>query len=98
LLLARWVRRGGILPAPAAVVSLTAVLVAGCASAPPAARPPEGLRPTACEKRALMTGRPPDVGGVEAVAYELRWGLLAPESCPEAGGRLDGGLAGSSAP
>lgn len=45
-----------------------------------------------------MTGRPPDVGGVEAVAYELRWGLLAPESCPEAGGRLDGGLAGSSAP
>jgi hypothetical protein len=98
LLLARWVRRGGILPAPVAVVSLVGALLAGCAVAPPAARPPEGLRPTACEKRALMTGGPPDVGGVEAVAYELRWGLLAPESCPEAGGRLDGGLAGSSAP
>jgi hypothetical protein len=92
------VRRGGILPARAAVVSLAAALLAGCASAAPAPRAPDRLTPTACEKRALMTGQSPDASGVEAVAHDLRWGLLAPESCPEAGGRLDGGLAGRSAP
>ena len=76
-----------------------AALLAGCVSAAPPSRPPEAkLTPTACEKRALMTGQPPDLVGVEAVANDMRWGLLAPESCPEAGGRLDGGLAGRSGP
>jgi hypothetical protein len=37
-----------------------------------------------------MTGQAPDVAGVAAVVEGLF--LLAPESCPEAGGRLDGGL------
>jgi len=73
------------------LVALTAGLLAGCASAVPAL-PSDRLTPTACEKRALMTGRAPDVTGVAAVAEGLFWGLLAPESCPEAGGRLDGGL------
>jgi hypothetical protein len=45
-----------------------------------------------------MTGQAPDPAGVEAVAEGMRWGLLAPESCAEAGGRLDGGLAGPSSP
>jgi hypothetical protein len=70
-------------------VALTAGLLAGCASAAPAL-PSDRLRPTACEKRALMTGQAPDVAGVAAVVEGLF--LLAPESCPEAGGRLDGGL------
>lgn len=70
------------------VVALTAGLLAGCASAAPAL-PSDRLTPTACEKRALMTGQAPDWTGVEAVVQGLF--LLAPESCPEAGGRLDGG-------
>jgi hypothetical protein len=36
-----------------------------------------------------MTGQAPDVAGVAAVVEGLF--LFAPESCPEAGGRLDGG-------
>jgi hypothetical protein len=36
-----------------------------------------------------MTGQAPDVAGVAAVVEGLF--LLAPESCPDAGGRLDGG-------
>ena len=67
---------------------LTAGLVAGCASAAPALLPSDRLTPTACEKRALMTGQAPDVAGVAAVVEGLF--LLAPESCPDAGGRLDG--------
>lgn len=69
-------------------VALTAGLLAGCASTAPAL-PSDRLTPTACEKRALMTGQAPDVAGVAAVVEGLF--LLAPESCPEAGGRLDGG-------
>ena len=68
--------------------ALTAGLVAGCASAAPAL-PADRLTPTACEKRALMTGQAPDLAGVAAVVAGLF--LLAPESCPDAGGRLDGG-------
>ena len=71
-----------------ALGALTAGLVAGCASAAPAL-PADRLTPTACEKRALMTGQAPDVAGVAAVVEGLF--LLAPESCPDAGGRLDGG-------
>lgn len=72
-------------------LSLAVGLLAGCASAvarpaPPAPR--EGLVPTACERSALMTGQPPDVTSPEAAAENLRWGALAPESCPEPG-RLD---------
>jgi hypothetical protein len=62
--------------------------VAGCASAAPAL-PSDRPTPTACEKRALMTGQAPDVAGVAAVVEGLF--LLAPESCPDAGGRLDRG-------
>jgi hypothetical protein len=69
--------------------ALAAGLLAGCAGVAPAP-PSDQLRPTACEKRALMTGRTPDLSGVEAVVAGLF--LLAPESCPDAGGRLDGGL------
>ena len=36
-----------------------------------------------------MTGQAPDGTSVEAVVQGLF--LLAPESCPDAGGRLDGG-------
>ena len=68
--------------------ALTAGLVAGCASAAPAL-PSDRLTPTACEKRALMTGQALDLAGVAAVVEGLF--LLAPESCPDAGGRLDGG-------
>ena len=63
-------------------------LLAACASVTPGA-PPKGLTPTACEKRALMTGEAPDVTSPEAVAESLRWGEFAPETCPEAAGRLD---------
>jgi len=71
--------------------ALAAGLLAGCASAAPAL-PSDRLIPTACEKRALMTGQAPDIAGVAAVVEGLF--LLAPESCLEAGGRLDGGLRG----
>ena len=70
------------------LLALTAALPAGCASAAPAL-PSDRLTPTACEKRALMTGQAPDGTGVAAVVEGLF--LLAPESCPDAGGRLDGG-------
>jgi hypothetical protein len=68
-------------------------LIAACTSVPaaapvrPAASPP-GLMPTACEKRALMTGQISDVVGPEALAESLPWGALAPETCPDAAGRL----------
>lgn len=71
-----------------------AALLTGCASATPAAPPPNRPTPTACEKRALMTGQAPDLTGVKAVAEGMWWGLLAPETCPDAGGRLDGGPLG----
>ena len=35
-----------------------------------------------------MTGQAPDVAGAEAVAEGMRWGLLAPETCPDAAGKL----------
>ncbi len=35
-----------------------------------------------------MTGKAPDVDSPAAAAENLRWGALAPESCPDAG-RLD---------
>ena len=78
-------RRLGGLPA------LVAALLVGCATAPPPrtlAPPREGLTPTACEKRALMTGQAPDPAAAETVAEGLRWGVLAPESCSTEGGRL----------
>ena len=66
-------------------------LIAACASEPapprPAASPP-GLAPTACEKRALMTGQVADDMSPQAVAESLPWGALAPETCPDAGGRV----------
>lgn len=68
-------------------------LIAACTSAPaparfrPAASPP-ALMPTACEKRALMTGQVADDMSPKAVAESLPWGALAPETCPEAAGRL----------
>ena len=68
-------------------------LIAACASAPapaparPAAAPP-GLAATACEKRALMTGQVADDRSPTAVAESLPWGALAPETCPDAGGRV----------
>jgi hypothetical protein len=67
-------------------------LLAGCASAPPPRPPlpPSGSVPTACEKRAFMTGKAPDPDSRQTVADGLRWGLLAPESCADGGGRLDG--------
>jgi hypothetical protein len=70
------------------LLALTAALPAGCAAATPALLS-DRLTPTACEKRALMTGQAPDDTGVAAVVEGLF--LLAPESCPDAGGRLDGG-------
>lgn len=69
-------------------------LVAACGSVT-ATLPSPRLTPTACEKRALMTGEAPDVASPEAVAESLRWGVLAPESCPEAAGRLSRGAAPS---
>ena len=72
----------------ALVVTLVAGLLAGCASVSPGA-PPKRLTPTACEKSALMKGQAPDVTSPEAVAESLRWGALAPETCPDAAGRLD---------
>jgi hypothetical protein len=66
-------------------------LIAACSSAlapvRPAAAPP-GLLPTACEKRALMTGQVTDDTSPTAVAESLPWGALAPETCPDAGGRV----------
>jgi hypothetical protein len=41
-----------------------------------------------------MTGQALDLAEVKAVAEGMWWGLLAPETCPDAGGRLDGGLVG----
>ncbi len=66
-------------------------LIAACASAPAPLRPPAsppGLMPTACEKRALMTGQVADDVSPAAVAASLPWGTLAPETCPDAGGRV----------
>ena len=63
-------------------------LLAGCATAVPRPVPPASLVPTACERSALMTGQAPDVSSPQAAAENLRWGALAPESCPEPG-RLD---------
>ena len=65
-------------------------LFAACTSAPASIRPPAtsaGPRPTACEKRALMTGQVAD-SSPKAVAEDLSWGALAPETCPDAGGRV----------
>jgi hypothetical protein len=50
------------------------------------------LRPTACEKSALMKGQLRDLSDPAVVAADMMLGILAPESCPEASGRLDGGL------
>lgn len=69
-------------------VALAVALLAGCAAAAPRPAPPDRLVPTACERSALMTGQAPDVTSPEAAAENLRWGALAPESCPEPG-RLD---------
>jgi len=41
-----------------------------------------------------MTGQAPDPAALQTVTDGLRWGLLAPESCPDGGGRLDGGPLG----
>ena len=41
-----------------------------------------------------MTGQAPDVTSPAAAAENLRWGALAPESCPEPG-RLDMGPPGA---
>jgi hypothetical protein len=68
-------------------VLLVAWLVAGCGAVTPTTLP-QRLTPTACEKRALMTGQAPDVVSPEAMAESLRWGVLAPETCPDAAGRL----------
>jgi hypothetical protein len=38
-----------------------------------------------------MSGQAPDLTSPEAVAEGMRWGPLAPESCPDRAGRLDGG-------
>ena len=70
---------------------LAAGLLAGCATASVPRRvpaPAERFAPTACERSALMSGQEPDVTSPEAVAEGLRWGALAPETCPEPG-RLD---------
>ena len=68
---------------------LAMALLAGCTTAaPPASRPVTERPPTACERSALMTGQAPDVTSPEAAAENLRWGVLAPETCPEPG-RLD---------
>jgi hypothetical protein len=73
--------------------TLALCAVAGCASTAPRApargpAAPAGLTPTACERSALLTGKPPDVSSPAAAAENLRWGALAPESCPDVG-RLD---------
>jgi len=65
-----------------------AVLLAGCASVAPAASA-RGLTATACEKSAFMTGLVPDTSDPRVIAESLMWGILAPESCPDAAGRLD---------
>jgi hypothetical protein len=64
-----------------------AALLAGCASVSPAA-PARGPSATACEKSAFMTGQAPDPTDPRVVAESLSWGVLAPESCPDAAGRL----------
>ena len=76
-------------------LALTLALCAAgdCAAASPRATarppaPPSGLTPTACERSALLTGKPPDVDSPAAAAENLRWGVLAPESCPDVN-RLD---------
>ena len=83
---------GALSTARALCVAALLVAAAGCVSPAPRApaRPPapSGLTPTACERYALLTGKPPDVGSPAAAAENLRWGELAPESCPDAG-RLD---------
>ena len=75
------------------------LLLGGCASAAPVSRPAEPsstvLRPTACEKSALMKGQLRDLSDPNVVAADMRLGILAPESCPDASGRLDGGLQAS---
>jgi len=38
-----------------------------------------------------MTGKAPDPAALQPVTDGLRWGVLAPESCADGGGRLDGG-------
>ena len=70
------------------MVSLAISVLGGCASAAAPRPSPGALAPTACERSALMSGRAPDVSSPEAVAEGLRWGVLAPETCPEPG-RLD---------
>ena len=67
------------------MISLAIGLLAGCATAVASHLSPEKLAPTACERSALMSGRAPDVSSPEAVAEGLRWGVLAPETCPEPG-------------
>jgi len=74
-------------------VSLAVALLAACAAPARRPAPPDRLVPTACERSALMTGQAPDVTSPEAAAENLRWGGLAPESCPEPG-RLDAGPSG----
>jgi hypothetical protein len=69
-------------------VPLAIGLLAGCATAVAPRPSPERLAPTACERSTLMSGRAPDLSSPEAVAEGLRWGVLAPETCPEPG-RLD---------
>ena len=70
------------------VVSLAIGLLGGCATAAAPRPSPGTLVPTACERSALVSGRAPDLTSPEAVAEDLRWGVLAPETCPEPG-RLD---------
>lgn len=74
----------GVLPVVCLIAACTSARVAP-GPAPPG---PPGLAPTACEKRALMTGQVPDDMSPKAVAESLPWGALAPETCPGAGGRL----------
>lgn len=39
-----------------------------------------------------MKGKPRDLSDPGAVAADMMLGILAPESCPDGSGRLDGGL------
>jgi len=39
-----------------------------------------------------MTGQLRDLSDPGVVAADMMLGILAPESCPDASGRLDGGL------
>lgn len=73
---------------------LLAGLLGGCVSGPsaPGAVPSSGLRPTLCEKRALMKGQAPDRSEPDAVAADFMLGIFAPESCPDPSGRLDSGV------